>query len=225
MGILRYQDINEIEEFLDQALMETVMESSEVLADTYLSKLEIHKDILDEYKDIIPNLNKITNDLIKNSGLKIDLNKFNITLFSLASLSNCILTNAKYLIDHEIVKHEYETELRSILEELKLNGIGNQLVKNLSEFYNLIIRMSGKLFDKKDIYDSLSPKNLLMAVNDYIKRNKVTFDTFVSKFERLSGLISKYVKSGKLDQFRNKLSQKNAEHDSSKVLKLNELNK
>lgn len=225
MGILRYQDINEVEEFLEQVFMESIMESSEVLADTYLSKLEIHKKILDEYKDILPNLNKITEYLIKNSGLKIDLNDFNTTLFSLASLSNCLLTNAKYLIDNELVKHEYEAELRSLLEELKLNGIGNELVKNLSKFYYNIIDMSGKLFNTKDIHDSLSPKNLLVAVGEYINRNKITLDTFVSKFQKLSNLITKYVKNGKLDEFRNKLSKKIGEQDKSKVLKLNELNK
>ncbi len=225
MEILKYRDIDIVEDFLNQVFMESVMESSEILADTYLSKLDIHKNILDEYADIIPNLNRISNDLIKNSGLKIDLNTFNVTLFSLASLSNCILSNAKYLIDHEIVKHEYETELKSVLEELKLNGIGNELVRNLSKFYSMIIDMSSNLFHDKDIHNSLKPKNLLLAVDDYIKRNKITFETFISKFEKLSILISKYVKSGKLDTFKIKFSQKNKDQESNKVLRLDEINK
>ena len=76
MEILKYRDIDIVEDFLNQVFMESVMESSEILSDTYLSKLDIHKNILDHYKDILPYLNKITNDLIKNSGLKINLNRF-----------------------------------------------------------------------------------------------------------------------------------------------------
>ena len=225
MDILRYRDIDTVEYFLSQVFMESVMESSEILSDTYLSKLDIHKNILDDFKDILPNLNKITNDLIKNSGLKIDLNRFNITLFSLASLSNCLLMDAKYLIDNELVKHEYESELRSILEELKLNGIGNKLVENLSKFYSMIISMSVSLFHNKDIHAALRPKNLLNAVDDYIRRNKITFETFIIKFEKLSILISKYVKSGKLDTFKSKLIVKNKNQEVDKVLRLNEISK
>jgi predicted glutamine amidotransferase len=227
MGVLRYNDLITVEDFLNNIFMESVLESSEILTDTYLSKLGIHKKLLDEYKDILPGLNKITNDLIKNSGLKIDLNTFNTTLFSLASLSNCILSDAKFLIDNseDFSKAEYEKELRSILEELKLNGIGNELVRNLSNFYSMIINMSSNIFQKRDIHDSLKPKNLLNAVDDYIKRNKITFDTFVPRFEKLFNLIAKYVKNGYLDKFKSKLSNKILNTGTDKVLRLDELNK
>lgn len=222
MRILRYNDINEIEEFLQEVYIDSVMESSAILGDSYLSKLVIHKKILDEYADIMPNLNIITNDLIKNSGLNIDLNKFNTTLFSLASLSNCLLTNAKYLIDNDIVKSEYESELKSILEELKLNGIGNELVRSLSKFYYNIIDISHNLFNTKDIHDSLKP-NLLYAISSYIKRNKITLD--MNKFDKLSNLLAKYIKTGKLDDFKNKLLKKNMDVDSTSILKVNDSKK
>ncbi len=186
MKILKFNEINIVEDFLTNVFIETITESSEILEDTYLSKLQIHKKILDTYKDIIPALNNITISLIKNSSLKIDLNTFNVTLFSLASLSNTI----------EKKSNEHQRELRSILEELKLNGIGNNLVENLSKFYSMIFEMSSKLFNKK---------NLLNAVNDYIKKNKITFDTFISKFSNLSKLIMRYMKSGKLNLFKNKI--------------------
>jgi len=223
MEILKYRDVDIVEDFLNKLFMESVLESSEILNDTYLSKLEIHKLLLDEYKDIMPILNQITINLIRNSNLNIDLNKFNVTLFSLASISNCVLNNAKFLIDHEIVKSEYEAELRSILEELKLNGIGNTLVKNLSKFYNLIIDMSSAVFKQKGIYDSLSQNNLLQTIDGYITKNKLSFDTFLINFEKLSKLIATYVKNGKLDKLKDKLSKKTTDSDGSKVLRIDEL--
>ena len=134
------------------------------------------------------------------------------------------MTDAKFLLDNDIIKSEYEAELKSILEELKLNGIGNGLVKNFSNFLGSILSISLKIYQKKDIIDVLKQKNLLQSVNLYVDKYKLSLDNYVKNLEKLSKLLTVYLKSGKFDELKNKLSKKSGELKSKKVLFINEFN-
>ena len=226
MKILKYKDLEIVEDFLSMLFNSSILEKVELLNDTFIDKLEMHKILIEEYKNIIPLLDLISISLIKNSKLPIETNEKAVMLFSIAALSVCLKDDAKFLIDNDFVKGEYETELKSILEELKLNGIGNNLVKNLSGIYHSIINMSKNIFKLKDIFSSLNEPNLLKSVDIYIKKYKLSLNDFSSNFDNLYNIISNtYLKTGKLDEFKNKLIKNNQKPFNTKVLSINEFNK
>lgn len=225
MQILKYQDLKMADDFLNSLFTNIVLENNELLKDTFLDKLEIHKILIDKFKNIIPELDKMSLDLIKNSKLNIQTNDKVVMLFSIAALSVCILDEAKFLIEHDIVKTEYELEVKSILEELKLSGVGNGLVKNLSSIYTSIISLSIKIFKSTDIYDSLSKPNLLKSIDIYINKFKLSINDFPTNFSRLSEIIADiYINTGKLDDFKTKLSITNQTPRTPKHNSINEFN-
>ena len=225
MKIAKYLDLKIADDFLNMLFVSPVMEKVELLNDTFVDKLKMHKVLIDKYKDIVPLLDLISVSLIKNSKLPIEMDDKAIMLFSIAALSVSSNNEGKFLKENDFKKEEYEVEIKSLLEELKLSGIGNNLVKNLSGIYDSIISMSKKIFDTKDIFSSLSEPNLLQSINLYIKKYKLSINDFSSDFEKLSDTIENvYVKTGKLDDFKNKLSQKTEKPVGDKVLSINEFN-
>lgn len=214
--VFRYNDINMVETFL-QLMDSKIEENSDIISNTYLHDHEIHKNILDYYSSSLPDLKKFNEILIDNSGLKIELNDFNLTLFTLCGLSNLLLVDAKYLIDNELVKSEYEEELKSILEELKLNGIGNNLVKNLYEIFRKLTQIYFNIKGKTNIYDCLTDINFIKSVNNFCIESNVNFDNFNANFDKLNKSIEYYTKTGKYNSIKRN-------DNSSKVLKLNEFN-
>ena len=218
MKIAKYLDLKIADDFLNMLFVSPVMEKVELLNDTFVDKLKMHKVLIDKYKDIVPLLDLISVSLIKNSKLPIEMDDKAIMLFSIAALSVSSNNEGKFLKENDFKKEEYEVEL-------KLSGIGNNLVKNLSGIYDSIISMSKKIFDTKDIFSSLSEPNLLQSINLYIKKYKLSINDFSSDFEKLSDTIENvYVKTGKLDDFKNKLSQKTEKPVGDKVLSINEFN-
>ena len=223
MEILKFQDIEVVEYFLNSLFSNYLLETNE-FNNSFINNLEIHKKLINEYESVLPELALIGGSLLKNSNLKIDLTNNNLLLFTIAGLSVCVMTDAKFLLDNDIIKSEYEAELKSILEELKLNGIGNGLVKNFSNFLGSILSISLKIYQKKDIIDVLKQKNLLQSVNLYVDKYKLSLDNYVKNLEKLSKLLTVYLKSGKFDELKNKLSKKSGELKSKKVLFINEFN-
>jgi hypothetical protein len=213
--VFRYNDINIVESFFQQ-MNDKIEENSEILSNTYLNDHEIHKGILDAYGKSLPYLKKFNKILIDNSNLKIEITDFNLTIFTLCGLSNLLLVDAKYLIDNELVKSEYEKELKSVLEELRLNGIGNNLVKNLYEIFNSLVNVYYNLNVEKNVYKCLTDINFIKSINNFCIENDINFENFSYNVDRLKQTIEYYIKSGKEKKIIKKANYK--------VLKLNEFN-
>ena len=225
MKILKYKEIENAEEFLNYLFIDSVLESTDFPENTFFDKLTIHKLLVEEYKTILSRLDLITLELLKNSSLNIELTNKVIMLFSIAALSVCILDENKFLLDNGFKKSNYEKEIKSILEELKLSGVGNGLVKTLSSIFELVTDMSKKVFKSTSIFDSLSAPNLLKSILMYIEKHKISLTDFDSNFGSLMDTISKlYLKTGKLDDFKNKLSTNTQKSNGNNVLSINEFN-
>ena len=80
----------------------------------------------------------------------------------------------------------------NILEELKLGGIGNGLVKILSSVYRMIISMSNKIFHTKTIIDAFKAHNLLPSIITYVKNHSIKLNDFCSNFENILNAISDF---------------------------------
>jgi len=146
MKLLNYRQIELASNFISY-LLDTVLEKNKfsLPKNTYLDKLKIHKIFILNNEDKLGILEKITEELVKNSNLNIEANEQIITLLCVAGFSAAQLNNSKFLIDNKFKKEEFEKEIKSILEELKLNGVGNNIVKNLSNCFKSILKIAKSL--------------------------------------------------------------------------------
>jgi len=158
MRLLNYRQIELATNFISY-LLDTVLEKNKfsLPKNTYLDKLKIHKIFITNNEDKLGILEKITEELVKNSNLNIEANEEIITLLCVAGFSASQLNNSKFLIDNKFKKEDFEKEIKSILEELKLNGVGNNIVKNLSNCFKSILKLA----------------NSLDSVLSFVEKNKV----------------------------------------------------
>jgi hypothetical protein len=158
MKLLNYRQIELASNFISY-LLDTVLEKNKfsLPKNTYLDKLKIHKILIINNEDKLGILEKLTEELVKNSNLNIESNEQIITLLCVAGFSAAQLNNSKFLIDNKFKKEDFEKEIKSILEELKLNGVGNNIVKNLSNCFKSILKLA----------------NSLDSVLSFVEKNKV----------------------------------------------------
>lgn len=222
MKIAKYHQIEIADEFLTYLFSESILETNMLTDNSFLDKLKIHKLLEEEYKSIINTLQFLTKSLVKNSN--IDISSENIYLFCLAAFSVCILNEGKFIKKHNISKEDFVGEIRGILlEELRLSGVGHGLVETLSEIFQKIFDMSRVLFKAKNINDSFNEKYLLKSIYLFIEKYKLSINNFLTNFEELFDTIyNLYIKTGKLDNFKNKLSQISQNTNIQKVFKINE---
>jgi DNA repair ATPase RecN len=242
MKIIKHVDIEMAKSFLSFLFTESITESTDnVLHNAFIDNLKMHKILANSYSSIISALNLITETLINNSNLNIKMEAPNkspdkfaesqdsynkaVMLFSIAALSVCIMDEGKFLRKNKFNKNEYEIEIKSILEELQMSGIGNGLVKTLSKIYESIFNMSKVIFKSKSIYDSFNEPNLLKSIVLYIRRYKLSIYNFSDNFKSLSKTIRNiYLKENDLEEIKNKLSKYIQLPQIGKVLTINEFN-
>lgn len=222
MKLIKYGDLDKADNFLNFLFSETILEKNELLYNNFMDKLQMHKIFVEKYNSILTSLETLTAILIKYSNISAESKIIN--LFTIASLSVCILEEGKFLKSNGFNKNTYEIEIKSILEELKMSGIGNGLVKSLSEIFKSIFNMSKIVFRSNNIYNSFNEPNLLKSIILYINRYKLNINNFNSNFDGLIDTIHRhYVKTGKLDGIKAKILQKSQTTDT-KVFSINEIN-
>lgn len=69
----------------------------------------------------------VVNELVTNMRLKIDLNTETVVLMTIAAVTIAYLEEIKESKE----KRKYEKDAKSLLEELKLRGVGNNIIKKL----------------------------------------------------------------------------------------------
>lgn len=194
MQVLKFKQVELAKDLLNYE--DSILETNFSLPkNTFLDTLHIHKLLVDQNKDKLSLLDEITEELVKNSSLNVDTDSKTIMLFCVAAFAVNELDNAKFLIDNQITKTEFEVEIKSVLTELKLLGVGNNLVKKLSQIFKTITKI-----DKP-----------LKTILSYVKKNKISLTDFDG--------MSDY-----LDKNLSKLSKKTHDAKSKRVLTINEFN-
>ena len=185
MQVLKFKQVELAKDLLNYE--DSILETNFSLPkNTFLDTLQIHKLLVDQNKDKLSLLDEITEELVKNSSLNVDTDSKTIMLFCVAAFAVNELDNAKFLI---------EVEIKSVLTELKLLGVGNNLVKKLSQIFKTITKI-----DKP-----------LKTILSYVKKNKISLTDFDG--------MSDY-----LDKNLSKLSKKTHDSKSKRVLTINEFN-
>lgn len=194
MGILKFEDytinssiLSLIKEFENIDINES---SNNNHLNDVVNTLNLNKNIIDIYNSInFDVLFNIVKELISNDNLNIELNDKNITQSTLSliliSLKNDIekTNNLKYYKSVDDLKND----IRDILEELKLEGIGNGIIKKIStildqiyEFFKLISK-DIQIRNIKTLFDIISNDKLsnviLSPIYNYIKKNNVSMSS------------------------------------------------
>ena len=176
----------------------------------------------------------IVDTLIKKSKLSINLTPENLILLTVTSLSIVYLeereSNKKIICPsckgnkctsckgRGFIKKEYlENGIKSLLEELKLRGIGNGIVKKLTECFisiSNIIRIIFKHSDKVivDLVGMFSYTSLLIptinAIMSMINKYDLNLDTLLGNFLSLSVGITTIVSKQGLEWLFRKLKKR-----------------
>jgi hypothetical protein len=141
MKILKYYQFSEKNEILIEfvkSLDENLISESNIdggLVDSILKNLsrdlKFNISLVFTFGTGIKAMIPIVDNLIKNGNFKIEPTLENIVLLTLTSLSICYLENSK---NSKVSK----PEVKSMLEELKMRGIGNGIVKIFVKVLNSI---------------------------------------------------------------------------------------
>jgi len=169
MKVLNYRQLELAEELFNYSNNSMLETKYSLPKNTFLDKLKIHKLLIDQNQDKLGLLDKITEQLVKNSNLNISDDEKTITLLCVAAFSASQL-DSKFILDNKINKGEFEKEIKSVLEELKMIGVGNNIVKNLSNCFKSILKLSKSI---ESILSFVEKHKValtdLEAITDYIK--------------------------------------------------------
>ncbi len=146
MKLLRYSDYNKTlemgEEFLNILGSNTINESGnndyEIILKKIISDLKLNGQLVLTFGVGIKAMYPIITKLINNMSLNIDLTPETIVLMTIASLTIAYLEEQKESEE----KKKIEKDAKSMLEELRLKGVGNGIIKKLT----LCIKSIGNIF-------------------------------------------------------------------------------
>ena len=216
MKMIIYHDIEMAHDFLVSVFGEVLTESSDIaFNDFFINKLPLHRKLLEHYKIVFNIMKTITDKLLENSNLNTKIDEKFINLLSATTFSVCVLEEGIYIKQSKIRKEDIEKEIKILLEELKLCGVGNGVVKNLSKIYQSIFHMSHILFKSKDIFASFNEHNLTKSLVIYIRNNKLSLNNFIDSFSNLENTIAKMYSVDLVGKFKS---------SNSKVFRIDEFN-
>jgi len=187
-NILKFKQISLIEEFLI-SLEKNLLELNESNKDGFDNILsEFSKDLKFNFYLVatfgagIKAIYPVVEGLLKNGTLNIELNKENIILLSLASI---VISYTEVKKNNTISKKE----IKSILEELKLRGIGNGIVKKMIICINVIgdifkVLFKGTGYVINGLFDMFGYTSLLIpcmnAISYVVDSHDFDMDSLIS---------------------------------------------
>ena len=162
MEIMRYTDYSKSLELADEFLLiigsDMVSESSSVSYKSVLKKvikdLKLNASISLTFGASLTAMFPIVEKLVTNMNLKIDLNPETVVLMTVSGFTIAYLEENKDINDKKV----FEKDAKSELEELKLRGVGNgvikkivKCIKSIGNIFNILFKhkrtLTNKFFD------------------------------------------------------------------------------
>lgn len=203
------KDLTILDDFLNNSyskINETDQNSIKKIIKSISKDLNINLKFISTFGFAISGLYPIVEGLMKNMAIdSIEITPKSIVMISLSAIAVIYLEEKDSKLNGE-ERLEMERETKSLLMELKLSGVGNGIIKKISEsiksiknILNIILKHSGKAIES--IIDMFSYTSLLIPVLNsityIITKYKFTIDDLIYNLSGISmGLITIAVKQG-----------------------------
>ncbi len=259
MIVLKYQDYSNNEEilnvFLDN-LDDMIKESvSDVVIKNTLTKLshdlKFNMGLVLTFGAGIKVMIPVVENLIKNGNIKVDVSLENIILLSLASLSICYLEEVKNKLGDEKIKcpkcesgcsdckngfinsKVTKKDAQTLLEELKMRGIGNGIVrkfvtifKSMGDVFRVIFKNTpyaiNGLVEMFGYTSFLLP--IMNGISAVVGKYDLTPDTIIGNLISLGVGMSTFVLKNGVDSLIQKIKNKSIKFDLGTDTKIEPIN-
>ncbi len=220
MNVLKYYKFSEQYEILSEFLRN--LEESIIIKESNNSG-SIEKMLKNLSKDLKLNMSlvltfgtgikamyPIVENLIKNGNFKVEITPENIVLLSLTSISICYLEHSKNS-DH------LKKDIKSLLEELKMRGIGNGIVKlfvkvfkSLGSFIKNIFKNTG--YAISGLFEMLGYTSLMLpfmnAISLIIGKYELTPESLVGNLLSIGLSIGSFSGKNIINNILSKIKDK-----------------
>jgi hypothetical protein len=192
---------NLIEDILNPRLLESSENSEGIVSilKNLQKDLNFNVKLIFTFGTGIASMYPIVLNLIQNQKLKIDASPENISLLTLTSV---VILSMEMQKDSEVTKEE----VKNLLTELKLRGIGNGIVKKMVNSFKSIGNLLTILFKNtsktvRNIIDMFAYTSLLIptmnAINTIVSNYDWTMDTIIGNLSSLGiGIMTFLAKNG-----------------------------
>jgi len=244
MKILRYTDYsksNDMVEFLINNLENPIINES--IDDSYVKSvlkglsndIKFNTSLIFTFGTGITFMVPIVENLIKNGNIKIDLNPENLVLLSLTTLAILYLEEIKNKSGEseidcpckskecgkckngKIKSKVTRSDAQTLLEELKMRGVGNGIVKKLMISFKAIGNLIKTLFRNsqypiKGLLEMFGYASLLLpvmnALNALINKYEMNMDTITGNFLSIGIGITTFLAKNSINFLIDKLKKK-----------------
>jgi hypothetical protein len=223
---MKFNDMGKF--FMDSLLIDINESSDSNLSDiqtslsNIVSTMNINSELVEKFKEVIPTIIPVVNGLVENSNIEFESNTDNLTLLSLTILGISTLEETGNKAGHEVLECPScggdgcgecnntgekrsimdKTEAQSLLEELRMRGIGNGIVKKMVSSFILIGEFSSNILKDtphtiNGLIDLLSSENVLKpmmnSISQFITEYKIDIEDLGNNLSSLTGSVNKYV--------------------------------
>lgn len=182
----------------DSIIKESDQSSYKNAAKKLISNLKLNNNLLLTFDSALTNFYPVVNSLMKNMNIdSFNLDEQSVVLLALSSLSIIYIEEGKHKSTDE--ESNLRKDSKSMLEELKMRGFGNNIVKKLILCIKAIKNIFS-IFSKhvnikvSGVIDMISEsifKPIINAVYYITDKYDLNLDTFVQNFSTLSSNIAK----------------------------------
>lgn len=207
MSILKFEHYNQVVDmrlqFKQNFNTEIVLESegTGTVLNSIVTDLKLNTAVIFSFGAGMELLIPIVRRLCENGEFKIDLNLQTVTLMTLTAVTIAYLEEVK----EEKLRKQLEKDSKSLLEEMKLRGVGNGIIKKIVKCIKSIGSLSKLVLKhKKSIITSFFEMlgyaaicvPVLNSVNALVGKYNMTLDSFSNNISSLIlGLGSLSVKN------------------------------
>lgn len=209
MRVLKYSDYNKAENLVNYFVSSMNVSDSydykdnETLKNIF-TKLNINPGIEDSLKNLINPSYNIVEKIMNNSSLNVELTADNLNLLNISVLMVYYLEAFKSGFIKDVKPYENSelliSDIKNLLEELKLSGIGNGIVKKIVECFKSISEIVKELLSNSEndiecifCIDDSKLTTILNAISLMIDKYKFNIENFNNLHSELSSMGISYL--------------------------------
>lgn len=235
MRILNYKNYNLsnilMNEFIDHLTESNAISNLDEIS-SIVNKLGLNIGLIDEIGNYSLSLQPLIEQLVINSKLNIELSSSVISIMALTT--TCVFYLDEYkskkipMLETYLDADAFRDDIRFLLEELKLAGVGNGIVKKITECLNAISKIIELLFDGSGLFDmqnKLQFNKVCNSIHTMICDHSMNMNVLIENFTIVNDNISSAIAKNGMSDIMTKLNIKmdQSKEDSSIVVDIDSM--